>query len=123
MKLDHYGVRGKTNRWIEAFLSNRTLRVVINGDHSYDTHVKSGVPQGSVLAPCLFLLYINDLPESLDSTVSLFADDSLLYLTIRSRVDTESLQNDLKKLEMAYGVQCEKMPCPTDHSQTESSSS
>ena len=100
LKLGHYGVGGKTNRWIEAFLSNRTQRVVINGDHSYDTHVKSGVPQGSVLGPCLFLPYINDLPESLDSTARLFADDSLIYLTIRSRVETETLQNDLKKLEL-----------------------
>ena len=49
--------KGKTNHWIEAFLSNRTQRVVINGDHSYDTRVKSGVPKGSVLGPCLFLLY------------------------------------------------------------------
>ena len=46
LKLDHYGVRGKTNHWIEAFLSNRTQRVVLNSDHSYGTHVKSGVPQG-----------------------------------------------------------------------------
>ena len=55
LKLDHYGVRGKTNHWIEAFLSNRTQRVVLKSDHSYGTHVKSGLPQGSVLGPCLFL--------------------------------------------------------------------
>ena len=54
---DMMDFKGKTNHWIEAFLSNRTQRVVINGDHSYDTRVKSGVPQGSVLGPCLFLLY------------------------------------------------------------------
>ena len=99
LKLHHYGVRGKTNRWIQAFLTNRTQRVALNGEHSCNAHVKSGVPQGSVLGPCLFLLYINDLPESLGSTVRLFADDSLLYMTIRSQADTEILQNDLKKLE------------------------
>ena len=99
LKLDHYGVRGKTKKWIQAFLTNRTQRVVLNGEHSCNAHVISGVPQGSVLGPCLFLLYINDLPESLGSTVRLFADDSLLYMTIRSQADTEILQNDLKKLE------------------------
>ena len=99
LKLDHYGIRGKTNKWIQAFLTNRTQRVVLNGEHSCYTRVKSGVPQGSVLGPCLFLFYINDLPESLVSTVRLFADDSLLYMTIRSQADTKFLQSDLKKLE------------------------
>ena len=79
---------------------NRTQRVVLNGEHSCNAHVISEVPQGSVLGPCLFLLYINDLPESLGSTVRLFADDSLLYMTIRPQADTEILQNDqLKKVE------------------------
>ena len=88
LKLNHYGIRGKTNKWTQAFLTNRTQRVVLNGEHSCNTHVKSGVPQGSVLGPCLFLLYINDLPESLVSTVRLFADDSLLYMNLRSQADT-----------------------------------
>ena len=104
LKLDHSVIRGKTNKWIQAFLANRTQRVFLNGEHSCKTHVKSGVPKGSVLSPCLILLYINDLLESLGSTDSLFADDSLLYMTIlRPQADTEILQKDLKKLEHSSG--------------------
>ena len=99
-KLDFYGVRGKTQDWIKAFLSNRTQQVVLSGEHSDKIHVQSGVPQGSVLGPCLFLLYVNDLAEGLSSTVRLFADDTILYLAIESKDDPDILQEDLKKLEM-----------------------
>lgn len=79
LKLAHYGIRKKTNKWMLAFLTNRVQRVVLNGEHTRDAHVKSGVPQGSVLGLCLFFIYRNDLPESLGSTVCLFAHNSLLY--------------------------------------------
>lgn len=72
---------------------------MLEGELSDSTRVISGVPQGSVLGPILFLFYINDLPQSLQSNVRLFADDTLLYLTIHSLADTRILQSDLLKLE------------------------
>ena len=98
-KIDYYGIRGKTRDWIEAFLSNRTQRVVVKGGQSDEVNVQSGVPQGSVLGPCLFLLYINDLPDQLSSTVRLFADDTLLYLAVQTQGDADTLQRDLHTLE------------------------
>lgn len=99
LKLEHYGVRHKTHDWIRSFLSSRNQRVVVGGEFSNIVQVQSGVPQGSALAPCLFLLFINDLPNQLDSTVRLFADDTLLYLAVQSHKDTRTLQDDLRKLE------------------------
>ena len=79
--LDHYGIRGKPNTWIQAFLSDRTQTVVLEGISSDTVDVDSGVPQGSVLGPSLFLYFINDIPERLKSNVRLFADDTVVYLT------------------------------------------
>ena len=86
-KLSWYGIRGETNEWIRSFLSDRTQAVVVDGHTSSSAPVLSGVPQGSVLGPCLFLYYINDIAESLNSTVRLFADDTMLYLVINSEAD------------------------------------
>ena len=75
------------------------MRVVLEGVNSEDAAVLSGVPQGTVLGPLLFLCHINDLPLCVKSKVRLFADDCLLYRTIKSMQDHTILQNDLKNLE------------------------
>ena len=97
-KLNYYGIQGKTNKWIHNFLKSRTQAVVLEGVTSDYVPVQSGVSQGSVLGPSLFLFYINDIPVGLDSTIRLFADDTIAYLTIKSNKDCLTLQKDLDKL-------------------------
>ena len=98
-KLKNYGISGSTHAWLSSFLTNRTMKVVIEGESSDEVPVESGVPQGTVLGPILFLCHINDLPLSVKSQVRLFADDCLLYRTINNQNDHTVLQNDLKELE------------------------
>ena len=98
-KLKNYGVDGLTLLWIQDFLHARTQVVVVDGEESGTAPVTSGVPQGTVLGPALFLVYINDLPDGLASQARLFADDCILYRVIDSDADTELLQSDLRKLE------------------------
>ena len=86
--------------WIQAFLGNRSQQVVIDGEESDSIPVNSGVTQGSVLGPILFLAYINDLPGGISSQVRLFADDTALYLTIKSEEDSSALQKDLDTLSV-----------------------
>ena len=97
-KLASYGVRGKTNRWIQDFLTDRHQAVIVDGTKSSNIHVRSGVPQGSVLGPCLFLVYINDLPNRVKSNARLFADDTAIDRKIRSPEDVKTLQSDLDAL-------------------------
>jgi ribonucleases P/MRP protein subunit RPP40 len=97
-KLYHYGVRGTLNRWISDFLRDRKQAVVINGAKSDFINVESGVPQGSVLGPCLFLVYINDLPNRLTPSARLFADDTAVYSIVSSTEDQTRLQQDLNPL-------------------------
>ena len=98
-KLTSYGITGNTHNWITSFLSNRKQRVSVNGALSDITDVTSGVPQGSVLGPILFLLYINDINENVQSNIRLFADDSIIYRKINSNIDHQILQTDLAELE------------------------
>ena len=81
-KLDYYGIRVSTHKWINSWLSGRTQQEVLDGQASDPVPVLSGVPQGSVLGPILFLNFINDLPDNIRSSVRLFADDCVLNRNI-----------------------------------------
>ena len=97
-KLKHYGIGDSTLAWIESWLTRRSQCVVLDGETSNPVPVLSGVPQGTVLGPLMFLLYINDIANDIDSPLRMFADDCLLYGIINSREDTIQLQQDLNKL-------------------------
>ena len=94
-KLLYYGVTGKTNNWIRGFLTDRSQCVVVDGEESDWCPVVSGVPQGSVLGPALFLLFINDIADKVTSNIRLFADDSVIYRCITSPEDQTILHQDL----------------------------
>ena len=102
-KLKFYGIQDKLVRWIEAFLTNRTQKVKINGVHSSIKPVLSGIPQRSVLVPILFAIYINDLPDVCKDLCNmyLFADDAKMYKTIKSDVDATTL-NDCYQNMMSW---------------------
>jgi len=98
-KLKSYGIQGHLLNWFESYLENRTQRVVIDGYSSEAKQVTAGVPQGSVLGPLLFLVYINDIIEDIDSNIRLFADDTFLYVIVENPNDTaDILNNDLQKI-------------------------
>ena len=97
-KIKSYGIHEGAVRWIESFLFNRRQRVAINGSSSSWIPVTSGVPQGSVLGPLLFLLYINDIGAGVRSDLRLFADDCILYRQIKNTSDTILLQEDIDRL-------------------------
>ena len=96
-KLWGYGIRGKVYKWIKEFLANRTQQVVVDGQSSSTKPVTSGVPQGSVLGPILFVIYINDLPDVIQCCIRLFADDSKIYWRVSRIEHVEILQSCLNK--------------------------
>jgi hypothetical protein len=100
-KLEAYGVSGSILKWIEAFLRNRRQRVVLGGECSEWESVCSGVPQGSVLGLLLFVIFINDLPETIELPSKLYADDSKVMCEIRKdkvEEDTSRLQADIERI-------------------------
>ena len=98
-KVHSYGIRGNILKWIVSFLTERNQCVRVNGETSTCQKVVSGVPQGSVLGPVLFVLYINDMPEIVTSNIKLYADDAKLYRPVIMPRDEEALQGDIFKLE------------------------
>ena len=99
LKLSRYSIDGPLLRWLRNFLTNRHQRVVIHGTYSSWSQVTSGVPQGTILGPTLFLIYVNDIPNVITSTIKLFADDTKIYREFNNVDDTLALQSDLDSLE------------------------
>ena len=98
-KLKCMGINGNLLKLVESFLSNRYQRVVLSGQASSWAEIRAGVPQGSILGPLFFLIYINDLSENLKSTVKLFADDtSIFHVAKDPNTSAEILNNDLTKI-------------------------
>ena len=113
-KLFGYGIGGKTLKWIDSFLCFRQQRVVVNGVKSDWAPVLSGVPQGTVLSPLLFSLYINDISSDIESEIRLFADDCVCYREIKDEKDTMKLQRDIDRLgswARKWGMRFQPVKC------------
>ena len=97
-KLKSHGIGGVVSDWITECLTDRVQRVVVNGQTSEWSPVTSGVSQGSVLGPVLFVIFINDLDEGVRNHILKFADDTKLFSQVSTYEDAEKLQNDLSTL-------------------------
>ena len=101
MKLHSIGICGQLWQWFQAYLSSRSQCVVVNGVHSDTLPVTSGVPQGSILGPLLFLIFINDIPTLVQSiSVLLHADDTKCYYPLAHVSDSLILQHDFDSLSL-----------------------
>jgi len=99
LKLKSYGVNGTVLEWIKNFLMERRQQVMVAGTGSQWAPVLSGVPQGSVLGPLLFICYINDMPETVSSFIYMYADDTKVVREVTSVTDCEELQSDLDSIQ------------------------
>ena len=98
-KLQRFGISPEITSWIQSFLLNRKQRVRVMNSYSEWAPVTSDIPQGSVLGPILFVIYINDLPDNLKSECYMFADDTKVFKDINDIEDNKILQNDIQELE------------------------
>ena len=98
-KLESYGLSNQIIKWVDNFLNERNQKVTVNGNESCNRPVTSRIPQGSVLGPILFVIYINDLPECVEANTYLFADDTKIFREIKTEEDRKHLQDDLDKLQ------------------------
>ena len=95
-KLSSVGISGPLLRWFTDYLDKRKQRVVLPGTASSWTSIKAGVPQGSILGPLLFLVYINDIVENIHSSIRLFSDDTSLYIIVDDPIDSADQLNNKK---------------------------
>ena len=112
-KLKSYGISDQIFGLISSFLSNRQLWVVLDGKSSQEYPVNAGVPQGSILGPTLFLLYINDLPDDVICNIAIYADDTTLYSKCNQASDlwqqlelASELESDLPDTGLRQEVAC-----------------
>ena len=98
-KLQSYGITGNILKWIEQFLTGRTEVVLVNGTHSVSADVLSGIPQGTVLGPLFFIIYINDILTNIGSDGYLFSDDTKIFRKFSTLNDSLALQKDIHSLE------------------------
>ena len=113
-KMEFYGIQGPLLKWTASFLKTRSQSVLVEGKYSKPAKVLSGVPQGTVLGPLLFLIHTNDLPSVVTSQVRLFADDCLMYRPVHGLADQLALQADLLALERwgdAWGMRFNAAKC------------
>ena len=99
--MEAIGIRGNILTWFENYLNDRTQAVVVQNSVSSYRTVNAGVPQGSVLGPTLFLIYINDIVSNILSIIKLFADDTSMYLSLNDHIlRTATLNSDLQRINI-----------------------